>query len=353
MPRKYAGPLQPGKRSARVNKPRKPRGGKKDHLSKTEKKEVKKIIANKKETRYCGNWITYDDYPVPAGNLQLTRTSAITLPGINPVANNVCNMLGFQTGQYLNNQSTEINTQVGGGTMVALGGYGIQQGTDSTDILGDYAYLQSAKVDLQITALPWNTNDGTIYSAGMSGLQFRVLHVQSKNLATGVVPSYVNSFFWDRTHDKTGLTMAGTVKEIMEDFHLNTDQFIVHKDIKFRLTQPQHPAGLDTLIIQQNDQPTATVQHFVNTAFQGQATNPTYPCAKNLTLWMPRSKRKIRFSENDNGTTNAFEPTNYNFINMIFILCVRTCQQQTIPANNSVSRAWSAKCSGETRYRDA
>jgi hypothetical protein len=234
-----------------------------------------------------------------------------------------------------------------------LGGYGMTQGTDSVNIIGDYAYLQSSKVDLQITAAPWNTNQGDIYSAGMSGLQFRVIHVSAKPIQTGVSPSYVKSLFWDRVHNKVGLDMTGTVKEIMEDFHLNTEQFTIHKDIKFRLTQPQHPAGLDTQIIQQNDQPTATYQVFSNQGFQGAATNPTYPCAKNITLWMPKTKKKVRFAEDDNLTTNAYEPSNFNFVSLILILCARTCQQQTIPANNSVSRAWTCKAAGETRYRDA
>lgn len=347
MPRKYSGPLQPGKKSAYVRK------SKEDTLSKEERKEVKEMMTAKKEVRYCNKWYSYDDYPSASGNLQLTRTVPVTLPGINPVANDACNMLGFQTGEYLNPESNAINTAIGAGTMAPLGGYAMQQGTDSTDIIADYAYLQSAKVDLQITALPWNTNLGDVYSAGMSGIQFRVIHAQAKPIQTGVSPSYAEAFFWDRTHDKVGLTMVGTCKEIMYDFHFNTDQFIIHHDVKFRLTQPQHPGGLDTQIIQQNTSPTATFQVYSNQGFQGQATNPTYPCSKNVSFWMPKIKKKIRFSEGDDTTTNAFEPTNVNFVNMIFIIACRVNQQQSIPANNSVSRAWSVKASGETRYRDA
>lgn len=346
MPRKYAGPLQPGKKSAYVRKSE-------DTLSKQERKEVKEIIAVKKEVRYCNKWYFYDDYAGASGNLQLTRTNPVTLPGINPFGSNACNMLGFQTGEYLNPESSSINTQVGAGTMVPLGGYGMQQGTDSTDIIADYAYLQSAKVDLQITALPWNTNQSDLYSAGMSGIQFRVIHAQAKQIQTGVSPSYAEAFFWDRTHDKVGLTMVGTCKEIMNDFHFNTDQFVIHHDVKFRLTQPQNPGGLDTQLIQSNTSATATKEVYTNQGFQGQATNPTYPCSKNVSFWMPKIKKKIRFSEGDDTTTNAFEPTNVNFVNMIFIIACRVNQQQLLPDNNSVRGAWSVKASGETRYRDA
>lgn len=350
MVRKYAGPLQRGKRSAKVpsSKSKSKKG-----LNKVEKKEVKDIIAIKKEVRYCNKWFSYDDYLVAAGNLQFTRTVPITLPGINPAGNNACTMLGFQTGEYLNPEAVSINTNVGAGTMTPLGGYGMQQGTDSTDILGDYAYLQSAKVDLQITALPWNSNDSSLYSAGMSGLQFRVIHASAKQIQTGASPSYSNGFFWDRTHDKVGFTMVGTCKEIMDDFHMNTDQFHIHSDQKFRLTQPQNPGSTDTLLIQQNLSATADNQVFVNTSMQGQGTNPTYPCQRNIRLWMPRIKKKIRFSESDDGATNAFEPTNAQFVNMIFIICCRTNQQQLIPSLLNTSRSWSVKAAGETRYRDA
>lgn len=348
MPRSYEGPLRKGERSAKV--PKKSKKKNEDHLSAIERKEVKEIIAVKKEVRYCNKWYSYDDYDAPAGNLQLTRTAPVALPNINPTGTNCTTMLGFQTGEYLNPEGVSINTNVGAGTMAVLGGYGMQQGTDSTDIIGDYAYLQSAKVDLQITALPFNTSDSSVYSPGMSGLQFRVIHASAKQIQTGASPSYVNALFWDRTHDKQGLIMTGTNKEMFHDFHLNTDQFHIHADKKFRLTQPQNPGSTDSW------GPPSTPDVLiapVNLAFQGQATNPTYPVQHNLTLWMPKIKKKIRFSETDDTTSNAFEPTNANFVNMIFILCCRTCQQNQTNSLLSTTRAWSVKAAGETRYRDA
>lgn len=321
-------------------------------LNKTEKRQVKALVKSKMETKYCPSNICYDDYDTTSFFFQATRTNPVTLPGISPASDDACNMLAFQTGYYLNSQSTDVNTNVGGGSVVPLGGYGMQEGTESTEIVGDHAYLQSAKCDLQITALPFTSNNSVVYGAGMSSIQFRVLHLQSKKIATGIVPNYTNALFWDRQHTKVGLSFSGTVKEIMEDFHINTEQFTVHKDIKFRLTQPMNPAALDTWTIQQNDQATAQQTGPVNWAMQGSGTNPTYPTAKNLTLWMPKTKKKIRFAETDNGSTNAFEPTNYNFVNFIVILAARTNQSQTIPSNMSVSRAWSAKAAMETRFKD-
>lgn len=324
-----------------------------DCLSATEKKEVKEIIAAKKELRYCNRSFFYDDYDIASGYLQLTRTNPVALPGITPTGTNAATMLGFQTGEYLNSESQSINTNVGAGTMAPLGGFGMIQGTDSVNILADYAYLQSSKVDLQITALPIDTNQSYLYSPGMSGLQFRVLHIQAKQIQTGVSPSYTNGLFWDRTHDKIGLTMVGTNKELFKDFHLNTDQFHILHDVSFRLTQPQDPASLDTHLIQNNLNATASPQVYVNQSFQGQATNPTYPCAKDLSFWMPKINKKIRFSENDDLTSNAYEPTNTNFVNMIFILCCRTNQQGLNSDLLNTGRAWSCKAAMETRYRDA
>lgn len=324
----------------------------KSGLNKVEKKEVKLIIKERKETRYCGRNFKYDDY-APAqvgGYLQPSRAAPQTLPGVSDVGANACTCLGFQTGEYLNTESTDINTNVGAGTVAPLGGYGMTQGTDSDQITGDYAYLQSAKLDLQITAAPWNTSDCGTYAAAASGLQFRVLHLTAKQIQSGIVPSYTNGMFWNRAHEKIGLTMVGTVKEIMDDFHINTDQFTVHKDIKFRLTQPQNPCSNDTW-----PAPTAPGAFIGPVAFalQGQGTNPCYPCQRNVQLWMPKSKKKIRFSDTDDTTTNAFEPTNYQYVNVILILCVRTNQQAFLPDLLSTDRCWAVKAAMETRFKDA
>lgn len=347
MPRKYEGPLRRGEKSAYVRKRKKDED---DGLSKTERKEVKEIIAVKKETRYCNKWYSYDDYPAAAGNLQLTRTVPVTLPGINSVGDNACTCLGFQLGEYLNSNSTAINTGVGAGTIVPLGGYGMQQGLDATDIVGDYAYFQSAKVDLQVTALPINTSDSSVYDVLASGLQFRVIHVSCKQIQTGASPSLTGALFFDRQHEKVGLTMSGTVKEIMNDFHMNTDQFHVHADRKFRLTQPINPGSTDSW------GPPSTPDVLiapVNLALQGMATNPTFPVQHNLTLWMPKIKKKVRFSPDDDTVSNAFEPTNAQFVSTIIILCARTCQQRLIGGLQDTSRAWSVKAAGESRFRDA
>lgn len=343
MVRKYQGPLQPGKTSAKVTKTRKARANKSKHLTKTEKKDVKKIIASRKETIYCPDWVKYDIFDAYAGLLQPERSNPITLPGIAPIGYAPASALAFQTGHYLNSQSTAMNT-VMPGVIVPIGGYSLQQGDNATQRDGDYAYLNSSVMKLQVTAMPSNTNDGDSYCRLSSALQFRVIHFSSKKINTGVVPSVTGSLFLNQQNEKVGLDMAASSKELMEDFHLNRAQFTIHKDIRFRLTQPQVASTTET---------PAPGTNYVNQALQGQGNNPTYPANRNLTLWMPKTKKRIRFLNVDNGVSNYFEPTNYDYNNVVLIICARVVQERVRDRMLATDRAWSVKANGETRYREA
>lgn len=313
------------------------------HLNKVERKDVKRIIASRKEKRYSPDWTKYDIFDAYAGLLQPQRGTPVDLFNIAPAGFNVCSALAFQTGHYLTSQSNEMNT-FSPGMIVPIGGYSLQQGSSAVTRDGDYAYLQSAVMKLQITAVPLNTNNSDVYSRLSNGLQFRVLHFQSKKINTGVVPNPVTQLFLDQTNNKVGLDMSGSVKEIMDDFHFNTAQFTLHKDIKFRLTQPQIVSTSEVLAVNTS---------YVNQAIQGQGCNPTYPSTRNLTLWMPKTKKKIRFLNADNGTTNYYEPTNYDYNNVVLIICTRINIERTMDNSLSTSRAWSVKANGETRYRDS
>ncbi len=316
-------------------------------LNKVEKKQVKKIISYRKEDRYSPSWYSYDDYAAYLNYLQPARGNPITLPGIMEHTDNAVSMVGFQTGAYLNTVSTQVNTNIGAGAMVALGGFSMRRGDAKTQIDGDYAYLTSSYMTLQINAEVNNNNDGDAqFNAMCSPLEFRVIHVQAKKEQSGVTPSLTTRLFYDLTHDQEGLSMAGSVKEIMHDFPINRDNFEVKSDFKFRLTQPQQPSTLTTV---GND---STL--FVNQGMQGQGTPPTYPAVKHLKLWCPKTKKKIRFSTADDGSQNDFEPTNWNFVNYVVILCSRV---NAIPGSVSgnlqqTSRCWSVRATGQTKYKD-
>lgn len=110
MPRKYSGPLMPGKKSAyvkgaRKNKPR--RAKSKVGLNTVEKKQVKNIVASRKELKYTNYWYNYDNYnPANYTATQLPMlTAGITLPNVYDVGNGTSTLIGLQTGAYLNSAS--------------------------------------------------------------------------------------------------------------------------------------------------------------------------------------------------------------------------------------------------------
>lgn len=339
MPRKYAGPLQPGKRSAyvkgaRKNKPRPRSAGK--GLNKVEKKQVKDIILRKKEFKYSPKWINYDNYDpaLQTDNQQPITVGATVLPNVYSATNNTVTITGFQMGQYANTASTQLdNALVAAGQpacMNQLGGIGMENGDDQTNIIGDYGLLHSCKCNFQINTSPAGGNADNVQDA-VSPMIFRVIHVSCKQDSAGVTPSLSGDLFRNMTNENQGLMSFMTLKQLMTDFSLNRERFHVHKDFKFKLSEPTEPDYAGT------------------TANQSQR-NIAYPTQKNFTLWMPKPKKKLRFADRDNGLTNAYEWTNADFISYVIILC---CREQNTSGNySSTFKRWTCSTQGMTKYRD-
>lgn len=352
MPRKYAGPLQQGKRSAYVKGMRKntkkTTTTKKTGLNKVEKKQVKKIISSRKESKYCPNWFAYDDYAQYGNFIQPRIVASSVLTGIYDQNNNACSCVGLQMGNYLNTASSQVNTLFPS-TMYPLGGLGYERGDSSTTIDGDMAYLQSSQVRVQISAL--------IQEAGQSQsdnvstpLEFRVLHIKAKRDPAGTTPSLVGQLFLDLTNDAEGLGMSGSVKEIMSDYRPNTLRWKVKKDFKFCLQQPIKPSA--QLITAGSNPPSEIISS------ASCAVMPSYPNQKELTFWLDKPKKKIRFARTDNGQNSYYEPLNTDLVETIIIICNRKTFYDSYSSSSSISSQATAKCwtisaTGCTKVRDA
>lgn len=340
MPRKYSGPLMPGKKSAyvkgaRKNKPR--RAKSKVGLNTVEKKQVKKIVASRKELKYTNYWYNYDNYnPANYTATQLPMlTAGITLPNVYDVGNGTSTLIGLQTGAYLNSASTQLDaalTAAGqGNVMNALGGYGMPIGDTSTSRDGNYAYFHSGKVTLQINSIVASGNGGTVNDS-ISPLCFRIIHVRAKKDAAGITPSLSGDLFRDMVNNNQGFMSDMTLRQLMTDFSFNRDRFQVQKDIKFKLSEPVQPG-------------------YAGNSANQPIRNLPYPTQKTVTLWLDKPKKKLRFNTTDNSLTNQFEPLNYDFVSYIFVLCCR--EQTTNGEYSSTVKRWTLTTQGQTKFRDA
>ncbi len=300
-------------------------------LNKIERTQVKKIIANRKEFKFCPNWYAYDDYAAVGGYIQSTIQPDSYLDGIYDAnSDRAVSGVGFQTGKYLNTASNAVNVSLPGTFMYPLGGYSMTRGDGNTEIDGDYAYNQSAFISLQINALPASGNANVVEDT-VSPLEFRLIMVKAKKVATGSTPSLNSALFMDMTNDNEGLTMSGSVKEAMTDYNVNQNQFIKLRDQRFTLTQPVQPSYTGTV----SNQPTLQTQH---------------SSQKNLKIWLPKTKAKIRFSSTTVIDVNDHEPLSWDPTVYMIILCSR--KSGGAMGYSNTDRAWRVKCTGQSKFRE-
>ncbi|AXH76787.1 MAG: putative capsid protein [Cressdnaviricota sp.] len=323
---------------------------KKRGLNKTEKKETraiaKRVIQTRKETKFCPTVYTYDDFTNPTAlDLPALGVGVNTAPVLSNIyngTNQACTLIGLQGGYYFNETSNDLVNQFPN-AVLPLGGLGMERGDTSTTMDGNYAYMQSRKLSLQINATPSREVDANKLPIYQAPLTFRLLHVTMKHNAN-VEPSLLRGLFVDHTGTKTGFASDGTVKDILYDWQINREQWTVHKDIKFKLQQIV--AGAQAVL--QNSAPVQDTRVYQAV---GQNT-PAYPQQKNISLWLTNTKKKLRFNTINNGTDNNFEMLNFNGQDYIFLI---TCRE-TVPNNlvgQQVADQVSVRAQMCAKYRDA
>ncbi len=311
---------------------KKPKG-----LTKVEKTQVKKIIAARKELKYCPNWIQHDHFdPQNYSDTQKAPIAATAiLPNVYDANNGVTSIVGFQTGKYLNSVSNQFDANmVAAGqplVMNALGGFGIEDGTTSTSIDGNAVYMNSGKINFQINSVVAEANGDQVNQA-VGPLCFRVLHVKEKKDAAGVSPSVSGSLFRDMINNNKGLMSDMTQRNVFHDYGLNRQRFIIMNDKSFKLSQPVQPG-------------------FAGNSANQPIRNYPYPAQKNFTFYLGAPKKKLRMNTIDDGVNNAFEPLNYDYIHYVFVLC---CREQINSASfSNTGKCWTITTQGQTTYREA
>jgi len=306
-------------------------------LNSIEKKQVKNIIGNRKELKYCPNWRNYDHYdPLNYSATQLAPILATSvLPNVYDANNGVSTIVGFQTGNYLNVVSQQLDTNLTAAgqppCMNPLGGYGMERGDTSTTIDGNEVYFHAGKINIQINSVVALSNAGQVNDS-IGPLCFRVIHVKAKKDAAGTSPSVSGQLFRDMTNDNAGFMSDMTQRQLFHDYNFNRQRFSVLSDKKFKLSQPVQP-------------------NYGGTVANQPIRNYPYPSQKNLTLYLDRPKKKLRMGEVDNGSNNYFEPNNYDYVHYVFVIC---CREQINSADfSNTAKCWTITTQGQSTYREA
>lgn len=306
---------------------------------------VKSVVKSRKEIKFSQGY-TYDDF-VNATSLDLDPLGTTPFPA--PVLTNIYNgvnqsatIIGMAGGFFLNTPCVDLNTQFPG-AVVPLAGMSMARGDTSFTIDGNYAYMQSRKLSLQINAMPTKENDSDKLPKYQAPLVIRLIHISYKNNALNE-PSLLNSLFVNHIGAKKGLASDGSIKMLIHDWDINREQFTVHKDIKFKLQQI--PAASTALSV--NNAATTNVR--VGAAFPSQNT-PSYPQQKNIDLWLTKTSKKLRFATGISADNNL-EPLNFNGSDMIFALITRETPANSALGQQVADQVQIRACT-TNKYRDA
>lgn len=304
-------------------------------LNNLEKKQVKGIIAQRKELKYCERWYNHDHYAAYTQYDLAPILATTVLPNVNSPSNGIVSIIGLQTGEYLNSSSLQLDANLtsAGQTpcMYNLGGFSMPRGDTSTTIDGNEVYFNSGKVTLQINTVNAEANADQVNDA-VGPMDFRVIHVKAKKDAAGTTPSISGQLMRNMVNDNAGLMSDMTQRELFHDFSINRQRWTVVNDKRFTLAQPVQP-------------------NYAGTSANQPVRNRSYPSQHRCTLYFDKPKKKLRMSEADNGTNNNQEPNNYDYIHSIFVLCTR--QQINSSQFSNTAKCWTLTTKGQTTYREA
>jgi len=219
MVRKYAGPLQPGKKSAYVPSGRKRKTTKPSRLlsGKSTYKQTRiitnNVMKNISESKYRGVRLDcIDTVPKPSGALR-------------PMSYILLN-----SGTNINPQFQDFQTP--------LNLFTFNQGTAGTERVGDYMYLKHSFLKLEIQALPYIVDGSTSDPYINSPVRCRLMVVKAnrKNNKFGQSPSPGQSLFIGTENEEFGFNETNKSINLLMKQPINKRKWIVYKDTSFTLT---------------------------------------------------------------------------------------------------------------------
>ncbi len=234
MPRKYAGPLQPGKRSAYVKGARKNRRKTTKGLSKTEKKQVQSIVNRNLETKYFNS--------TPASSLDELEPHAIQTG-----ANMYC--IGYTTNTNLirTGSASAVTIKYGGNTAMTplhMARLFAENETDANlaayKLIGDDCNVLFAKSRWLLERTAVDTTPG-VGEQTLDALPMlvRMVRVRPKALKGSFqFPNPEEDLFLDQYAQVLGVKTVGFKKNDLALLKVNSRRYNVIQDTQFTLVPP-------------------------------------------------------------------------------------------------------------------
>ena len=346
--RKYAGPLQPGRRSAYVkggrrNKMRRPYAAKKIQRVFRKRRYKPSAAFTKQMNKYnninCEKKImsmnNYLNGPGSAGYLQDLPCVGLNNAGLT---NNALTCVVLQTGRQLTQLNAGLNTSVGGNVVTPMDGFSVLAGAGINQLIGAYAKITSTYLNLNITMDP-EGNATTANDLIDSSLphQFRIIQVKARRdkmvspgaqIASYGVPSLSTNLFRDELGRAKGL-LSDCATQDQFTWFINKQFWTILKDERFTLATP-------------------TITNVASSALV-RAYSPNvqpHKSARFKKYWLPKPKTKVRFEGNSVDGLIKEEPVDFNYVVHTVILCKNASSGER-PSNH-----WSVQANGATAFID-
>lgn len=283
MPRKYAGPLQPGKRSA--------------YVPGTRRNRTRASAARSIQSA----WRRYKSQPsrlrVSASRYRLNKAIARQIntmsenkfQGFNVIcANPESKPAGVQPISYHFFNTGTTLTSAANSMFNPMNLFSFPKGDDNNQRNGDYMYLKKVHLKMELQMLPFSST--VPLDAESSTTEFRLMIVKAnrKYNKLGESPVAGNSLFLDTENGQFGFGVPGGVSTTSTFANMrqpiNKRKWLVYKDMRFTLSTPSQSFG-DTSV--------PSEYSITNTA------NNKYPVKKYITCDLPIYKKTHFDSSSD------------------------------------------------------
>jgi len=338
--RKYQGPLQPGKRSARVPKRRATKAAK--TAPKSFATNMKKWNSQNAEKKL----IPFKNFTNGVGTDFLIEIPGEALPNVG-LTNTNTSCIVLQTGDELTDANTNLNQNTGMPTCVAIGGYNFQPyaltdpATNITTInksgaTGKYVNITSSMINVNINMDPLiDSGDGNDVADAIMPHQFRILQVKAKrtnSVASGIgqsseqEPDLGANLFMNEAGQDRGLADDMAAQDPFTWF-VNRKKWMVIKDERFTLSNYANFFANNTT----SSWPVSGITK--------------HPSQRFKKYYLPKPKGKCMLSDFD--TSRPAAPVDYNYVVHTVILC-----KNAGGSGGRDSLHWNVQVNGTTAFMD-
>ncbi|AXH76444.1 MAG: putative capsid protein [Circoviridae sp.] len=352
MPRRFSGPLLPGKRSVRSYESKRARG--KRLAAMKIQRGYRRRRSNYKPTssfaRQMTKWnsqnaekklIPYKNYTNGVGPDFLIEIPGEALPNAG-LTNDNTSCLVIQTGDELTDANQDLNSDTGMPTCTAIGGYNFVPYTSTTPMgaTGQYVKITSSMINFNINMDPLiNSGDADAVAAAMMPHQFRIIQVKARrtnSVASGIgqteeqEPELRSNLFINEAGSERGLKDDMAAQDPFTWF-INQQKWLLLKDERFTLSN--------------------YAQFFTSNTSGSQVRAPIsgvskFPSQKFKKYYFPCPKGKTKLSDLNDGS-RAAAPTDFNYVTHTVILC-----KNMGGSGQHNSLHWNLQVNGTTAFMD-